>query len=338
MWLRPFLVPVARRVVGSYYRVDIAGDRVPARGPVLVVANHPNMLFDALLATAAADRPLRFIAKSTLFRVPVLRHVMHAIGALPVYRRRDAAIAAGSNGDALSAVVRALRDGDAVLIFPEGTSAAEGDLLPFRSGASRILLAARRAHIDVTVVALGLGYEARERAGAAVTVRLQHLAPARDLPDRPDDRVTTQTLTERLEAAVRMLSGPSAQPVERRAPAPHWRRELRRARRWPANAPMRLAHRIADRLPGSRAERATHHVVVGLGVLLASLAAAALPGVLLGRVGMALGLPCVWLGLVVQALATGPWSRDRRMAAVPHRDETAGDPTRAASGLRSCPS
>jgi len=318
MWLCPWLVPTSRLVAGSYYRVSVYGHQVPATGPVLVVANHPNMLLDPLIATATAGRPLRFVAKSPLFGVPILGGILRAIGALPVYRRRDASIAAGSNGDALGRIIDALVAGDAVLIFPEGTSADAGNILPFKSGASRILLAAQRRGIQPRVFVAGVWYEHRERPGARAVVRIREIRPTRDLPARPDDRVTTQTLTERLENGVRALVDNTPNRSTLGAPGYRWLGALRPFRFVAIRAPMWLAHRLADRLPVAREERATQHLIIGLGLLGATWLLLGIAGLLIG--GWAAGAATVLtfpVCIIAGAACTDAWADDRRDAAPP---------------------
>jgi glycerol-3-phosphate O-acyltransferase/dihydroxyacetone phosphate acyltransferase len=57
---------LATAIARIFYRVDAAGS-VPASGPLLLLPNHPNALLDPALVMATAGRPVRFLAKSTLF-------------------------------------------------------------------------------------------------------------------------------------------------------------------------------------------------------------------------------------------------------------------------------
>ena len=60
---------------------------VPASGPLVFVLNHPNGLIDPGLVFAALPRRISFLAKSTLFRIPVAGWLLRTVEALPLYRR-----------------------------------------------------------------------------------------------------------------------------------------------------------------------------------------------------------------------------------------------------------
>ena len=82
---------LARALVRLFYhRVEVVGaERVPRSGPLVVVANHRNALVDPLILIATMSRILRPVAKSTLFRHPILAPFLRLAGALPVHRRQD---------------------------------------------------------------------------------------------------------------------------------------------------------------------------------------------------------------------------------------------------------
>lgn len=172
MWLLPVFSPVARLAVRTFYRLTVQG-RVPAAGPVLLVANHPNSLMDPAMVAAAARRPVRFLAKAPLFTDARVGWLVRGSGAIPVHRRADDPAAAGRNDDTFRAVHAALADGDAVGIFPEGISHSEPALVPLKTGAARIALgAAARTGGAFPVVPVGLSFRRKEtfRSEALVVV------------------------------------------------------------------------------------------------------------------------------------------------------------------------
>ena len=86
------VVGLVRFLVDLFYRrVEVTGlDNVPRQGPVLFVANHYNGLVDPMLVLRVVERPVVFVAKSTLWKIPVLGTVLDFLGCVPVVRRKEA--------------------------------------------------------------------------------------------------------------------------------------------------------------------------------------------------------------------------------------------------------
>lgn len=158
---------LARAIAHIFYRVDVVG-APPQSGPLLLVPNHPNALLDPALVIATAGRPVRFLAKSTLFK-GAFGPLMKAAGAIPVYRRQDAADVQ-RNAESFAAVEAALVRAEAVCIFPEGISHSSGMLEPLRTGAARMALSAAAAGVDVRLVAVGINLERKVSFRSRVTV------------------------------------------------------------------------------------------------------------------------------------------------------------------------
>jgi 1-acyl-sn-glycerol-3-phosphate acyltransferase len=96
--------------------------RVPATGPLIVACNHVSY-FDPPALGVAMPRPIHYMAKVELFRMPVLGPLIERLNAFPVDRSR---------GDvaAIKRAVEVLRTGAAIGIFPEGTRNRRGDIKP----------------------------------------------------------------------------------------------------------------------------------------------------------------------------------------------------------------
>lgn len=133
---------LARFLAGLFYRrVEVARlERVPLSGPLIVAANHHQGLMDGILLAAALPRRLRPIAKAPLLRYPVIGQIARLAGAIPVHRRQDSGGSAADNQAMFGAAQRALDEGEALLIFPEGVSQPEPALMPLRTGAARLVL------------------------------------------------------------------------------------------------------------------------------------------------------------------------------------------------------
>jgi glycerol-3-phosphate O-acyltransferase/dihydroxyacetone phosphate acyltransferase len=225
MWLLPHLSTVSGAVVRAYYRATRDGGIVPASGPALLVANHPNALLDPALLAWAAGRPVRFLAKAPLFRHPIVGWLIRASGSLPVYRAQDDPTLMGKNDDTFRAVFDALAGGSAAALFPEGISHSEPGMTPLKTGAARIALGAvARTGASFPIIPIGLVFREKDvfRSDAHAVVG----APIEwsDIATRgPEDREAVRQLTDRIDRGMRAITLNLAQwedePVVRTAEA-----------------------------------------------------------------------------------------------------------------------
>lgn len=136
-----FVFAVALRLF--FRRIEIADAAfVPATGPLVFVLNHPNGLIDPALIFCALPRRISFLAKSTLFRLPVLQTLLRTVEALPLYRRVDEGEQIALNLRTFSACRALLRRGRCIALFPEGVSHSAAQMMPIKTGAARIALGA----------------------------------------------------------------------------------------------------------------------------------------------------------------------------------------------------
>lgn len=174
--------------------VQVTGlERLPATGRLMLVSNHTS-LADAAVLLAALPLDFRFIANHVFAAYPVIgpaiRGASHHIVDRGSWRGR---------AECGRAMVEALGGGRSLLVFPEGTTAAGGRLLPFRSGAFR---AAAKSGTVVVPLAIR-GTRALMPDGGAllspVPVEVEVLAP---LVPWGADREAVATLRDRAAAAI----------------------------------------------------------------------------------------------------------------------------------------
>lgn len=123
-----WMMAVARAILGV--ELDVAGlERLDRSTPYVFMSNHLSFL-DAPLLVTVIDRPVRFVAKRFVFRIPVLGMGMHFAGYVPL----DGA-GAGEGRKRIARAAELIRArGYSFLVYPEGTRSPEGRLLPFRRG------------------------------------------------------------------------------------------------------------------------------------------------------------------------------------------------------------
>ena len=160
-------------------------------------------MLDPAVIWATAERDVRFLAKSVLFEGP-LRFLVVGSGAIPVYRKLDQADVS-KNSEAFAAVDRALADGDAICLFPEGVSHSQGRLVPLRTGAARMALRAERAGTRVNLVPVGLNFERKTTFRSRVTVVYGHPFTCADLADPAVHPDAVRELTTRIAEHMRRL-------------------------------------------------------------------------------------------------------------------------------------
>jgi 1-acyl-sn-glycerol-3-phosphate acyltransferase len=208
MWLYPAMPGISSLACRVYYRLTVGGARVAPDGPVLVVANHTNSLMDPPLVVVAAQRNVRFMAKSTLFTHPGISWLVKAVGSVPVYRQQDDRKAVSQNFDSFRDVSTALAEGYAVGIFPEGISHSASRLQPLKTGAARIALGA--AHVigkSFPIVPMGLVFRDRRTFRSAAHVIVGDAFDWSDLATRgPNDKEAVRELTRRIEASMRSVT------------------------------------------------------------------------------------------------------------------------------------
>jgi 1-acyl-sn-glycerol-3-phosphate acyltransferase len=116
-----------------YFRASRVGlDQIPARGAAIIASNHRSF-FDPFVIGTMSRRPIYYVAKSELFRNPLLAWFLSALGAFPVQR-------GVGDLDAIRTAEQLLERGELVLIFPEGTRTRPGPLGRPRRGVGRLAL------------------------------------------------------------------------------------------------------------------------------------------------------------------------------------------------------
>ncbi|MEO8055183.1 MAG: 1-acyl-sn-glycerol-3-phosphate acyltransferase [Acidobacteriota bacterium] len=201
--MKAAVLALVRALVGLFYRrIEVSGlENIPREGPVLLIANHNNGLVDPMVVLRALPRPVVFVAKSTLWRIPVLRSILDLLGCVPVVRKGEGepgiSLKGEERNEAAFERLAAILDGDgAVLIFPEGRSHSDPRLSELRTGAARVLLLSKKSPV---VVPMGLWFSEKEIFRSDVLVKL-------GAPVAPPAEPTVDAWTDAMGAALEAVT------------------------------------------------------------------------------------------------------------------------------------
>ncbi|HEX2899773.1 MAG TPA: 1-acyl-sn-glycerol-3-phosphate acyltransferase [Bacteroidia bacterium] len=206
------MVRVTLRIFYKEFTVN-GRERLPRKGPLIVVANHPNTLMDPLIVASLLHQMAGFMGNGSLFRNKPLAKLLRFFNVIPVYRKQD--IRPGENIDNQDNFEHArayLGEGGTLLIFPEGTSYAEKKLRDLRTGAARIAMSYESAHDfqgGLVVMPLALNYTAPTRSRTRIRIDVGEPIPVSKFADihRQDNFEAVRALTEevRQQIASRMV-------------------------------------------------------------------------------------------------------------------------------------
>jgi len=112
------------------YRVHGA-ENIPDQGGVILASNHVSF-FDPPLVGVASKRAMWFLARRSLLEWPILGPIFPSLNVIPVDR-------GGNDRTALKNIIRLLRSGEGVVLFPEGTRSPDGNLQKAQPGLGMIV-------------------------------------------------------------------------------------------------------------------------------------------------------------------------------------------------------
>lgn len=127
-----FFATLARILARLFFRYRILHrERMPESGGVILASNHQSY-FDPPLVGIVSRRAVYYLARKTLMEWPFFGKLFPDMNVIPVDR-------GGNDMSALKTVIRKIREGEGVVLFPEGTRSKDGDLQPAQAGVGLVI-------------------------------------------------------------------------------------------------------------------------------------------------------------------------------------------------------
>lgn len=206
-WVLEALRPAVWLLARLYFGVRFCGvEHVPRRGALLLAPNHVSYA-DPVLVSIPVHRRIHYMAWAALFQGRLFGRLIRWLGAFPVRTEE-------MDRRAPREALRLLREGRAVLIFPEGGRSKDGRLQPFRPGAFRLALAAGAPVVPVTIDGAFEAWPMTRRfpRPGRVTITYHRPLGAADLPAGSDPKAWSALMAEMTRRAVASALPPAFRP------------------------------------------------------------------------------------------------------------------------------
>ncbi|WP_233245461.1 lysophospholipid acyltransferase family protein [Salinibacterium hongtaonis] len=216
-----FLILPIMTVIARYRIVD--GEKLPKSGAFILAPNHFSEIDPVVIGVVMwkLGRMPRFLAKASVFKIPLGGRLLRAAGQIPVERTTNA-----RGAEPLKAAARAADEGLAVVIYPEGSLTRDPDLWPMRgkTGAVRMALEADiplipAAHWGTQLVMPRYGRKISIFPRKTITVKIGDPVDLSRFRGKP---ITASLLTEATDVLMADISQLLAELRGEPAPAERW--------------------------------------------------------------------------------------------------------------------
>ena len=145
-----------------YTRMKVVGrENIPKNKPIMLLANHQNALMDPLMIAINCGVNPFFLARSDLFKNPLVSKFLHYLQMMPIYRFRDGRDTLKNNPAIFKKCGDLLVQGETVMLFPEGNHGILRRVRwPMRKGFVRMIFCAleKEPDLDIRILPVGLNY------------------------------------------------------------------------------------------------------------------------------------------------------------------------------------
>ncbi len=178
--MKKFFLALARGIYKLLFKIEIIGiENIPSDRNFLVTPNHLSN-FDPPLIAAFLPVDLAYMAKASLFKVPVVGWVIKSFGAFPVKKT-------GNDVSAVKTAIKILKDGNSLAIFPEGKRMRTPGILG--EGKPGAAMLATKAQVGFLPIGINASYKFRSK----VTVKIGKYI---DISEYSEKRLSSEQLQD----------------------------------------------------------------------------------------------------------------------------------------------
>lgn len=159
--------------IGFYFYIPyfkkLGLEKIDLSKPSIVIANHPNSFFDALILAAQTPYVFKFMVRGDIFKNKWANKALRSLNMLPIHKKEQNPNAYQDNEASYIETAQALKDGYNIIIFPEGRSYNDWTLHPLKKGGiSKIIEAANKLGIHPIVQPFTNTYSSFHHAPKAI--------------------------------------------------------------------------------------------------------------------------------------------------------------------------
>ncbi len=179
-------------------REIINPQQLQQKGPLLLVANHPNSFLDAIIIAAHFKQPIYFLARGDAFKKPWHNTLLRLLHMIPIYRISEGRENLHKNEYAFERSAELLKQNQIVLIFIEGICLHTHTLQPFKKGAARIALSVLQEKYPLGIMPITISYNSFTSFGKNIRLHLSEPIAAKELMPYQDDAKNFQQFNQQL--------------------------------------------------------------------------------------------------------------------------------------------
>ncbi len=179
------------------------------KGPLLIIANHPNSFLDALIIGSYYQRRVYFLARGDAFKKPIHRFILESLNMIPVYRLREGKALLHLNDYAFNKSIDLLSKGYAVLIFIEGTCINSHELQPFKKGTARILEGIQKLNVQPKIHIVGIAFNQLMGIGKTINLIVSEMTNIPLIQNSSDRVLFNKIVFEQLKGNILVPTTPT---------------------------------------------------------------------------------------------------------------------------------